>query len=108
MAAANIPWSKIIPVCTTAIAEVTKDLADAQTPGKITFEEAIASFQNICTVAGLTFDNENAQLALLVAQKFIKALADKVLTIAEVVEIGEAACALKGIRFDKTGFTLPV
>ena len=103
---ANIPWNKIIPVCTTALAEVTKDLADKDTPGKITFEEAIASFTNICSAAGVGFDNENAQIALKACAMAIKAIADKRVTIAEVIEIADMACAAKGIEFDKTGFTL--
>lgn len=99
--AANVPWTKIIPVCTTALAEVTKGLTDAETPGKITFEEAIASFTAICGAAGVAFDDENAQIALKACSMAIKAIADKRVTIAEVMEIADMVCAAKGILFDK-------
>lgn len=105
--AANIPWSKIIPVCTTALAEVTKDLSDNETPGKVTFAEAIASFTSICAVAGVAFDNENAHIALNVCAMAIAAIKDKRVTIAEVIAIADMVCAAKGIEFDKTGFTIP-
>jgi len=101
----NIPWFKIFTLGASLVAGLTKA---AGNDGKISVEEALAIFVDLCSQAGLVFENTLAAEILKALGLIGKAFADKRITVAEVITIADQLCTDQGIALDKTGFTLPV
>lgn len=101
---AALSWWKALALVGTLADSLTK-AADGD--GRITVDEALVIVGTLAKQAGLRFDDTGSSFILEIIAEIFAAAEDKVLTVAELIRIGEKVCLGMGINLDKTGFSIP-
>ena len=95
-----ISWWKALSLVGALADGLTKA---AEGDGRITVDEALMIVGTLAKQAGLQFDDAGSSFILDIIAEIFTAAEDKVLTVAELIRIGEKVCLGMGIILDKTG-----
>jgi len=98
-----ISWWKALSLVGALADGLTKA---AEGDGRITVDEALMIVGTLAKQAGLQFDDAGSSFILDIIAEIFTAAEDKVLTVAELIRIGEKVCLGMGIILDKTGLNI--
>lgn len=101
---ATFPWFKVVGVGFSAIQTVIEVSQD----GKVSVDDAFRVTAKICESLGAVFDGTGAEFVVRLIERLLVAAADRRITAAELIDIGEQICADLGVELDKTGISIPV